>query len=111
MTTYKVPVFRLQMVKESEIEAIRIQSPEDVVQLMGSEALADREQIICLYLNTKNWPIGRQTVSVGSLNHSLWHPRELLKGAIVVNAASFILIHNHPSGDPTPSREDDQVTA
>jgi len=106
-----IPVFRLQMVKEKEIEAIQIHHPADIISLVGDEAMADREQLICLYLNTKNWPIGRQTVSVGSLNSSLWHPRELIKGAILANAATFILVHNHPSGDPTPSNEDDQVTA
>ncbi|WP_252098381.1 RadC family protein, partial [Bacillus thuringiensis] len=65
---------------------------------------------ICLYLNTKNQVIHRQTIFIGSLNTSIVHPREVFKEAFRRAAASIICLHNHPSGDPTPSREDIEVT-
>lgn len=64
----------------------------------------------CLYLNTKNQVIHRQTIFIGSLNTSIVHPREVFKEAFRRAAASIICLHNHPSGDPTPSREDIEVT-
>jgi DNA repair protein RadC len=54
--------------------------------------------------------VARETVSIGTLNSSAVHPRELFKGAIRRSAAAIILVHNHPSGDPTPSKEDMDVT-
>lgn len=65
---------------------------------------------ICLYLNTKNQVIHRQTIFIGSLNSSIVHPREVFKEAFRRAAASIICLHNHPSGDPAPSREDIEVT-
>jgi DNA repair protein RadC len=70
----------------------------------------DREQFFLLCLNTKNEPTALHTVSIGSLDASIVHPREVFKVAILSNAASVIVAHNHPSGDPTPSKEDIQVT-
>lgn len=67
-------------------------------------------KFICLYLNTKNQVIHRQTIFIGSLNTSIVHPREVFKEAFRRAAASIICLHNHPSGDPTPSREDIEVT-
>jgi DNA repair protein RadC len=63
-----------------------------------------------LLLNTKNHIISIQEISVGSLTASIVHPREVFETAVKHHAASMILIHNHPSGDPTPSREDIAVT-
>lgn len=68
------------------------------------------ENFTCLYLNTKNQVIHRQTIFIGSLNTSIVHPREVFKEAFRRAAASIICLHNHPSGDPTPSREDIAVT-
>lgn len=70
----------------------------------------DREMCIALILDTKNRITGVYTVSVGSLNVSIVHPREVFKAAILGNAAAIVLIHNHPSGDPAPSREDFNLT-
>ncbi len=61
-------------------------------------------------LNTKNNITGINVVSIGSLNSSLVHPREVFKAAILGNAAAIILAHNHPSGDPSPSPEDLEIT-
>lgn len=64
----------------------------------------------CLFLNTKNQVLHKQTIFIGSLNASIVHPREVFKEALRRSAASIICFHNHPSGDPTPSREDIEVT-
>ena len=61
-------------------------------------------------LDAKNRLISRETVSVGHLTAALVHPREVFKAAILANAAAIALVHNHPSGDPEPSREDVEIT-
>lgn len=67
--------------------------------------------MVAAYLNTKNEPIAVSKISIGSLNASIVHPREILKAAILSNAASFILFHNHPSGGClNPSKEDITIT-
>lgn len=68
------------------------------------------EHLIALYLNTKNVVISVQEITKGTLNASLVHPREVLRGAILANANKFVIVHNHPSGDTTPSNADRQVT-
>ena len=88
-----------------------ISTPEDVVVLCGAQLRGlDREHFWCLALNTKNQLLRMVEVSVGSLNASIVHPRELFKEAVKVSAASIVLVHNHPSGDPTPSGADAQLT-
>lgn len=88
-----------------------ISTPEDVVALCGPQLRGrDREHFWTLALNTKNRLLRIIEVSVGSLNASIVHPRELFKDAVRVSAASVIVVHNHPSGDPTPSGADIQLT-
>jgi len=88
-----------------------ISSPEDAAALVREEARTlDREEFGVLLLNTKNGLIKKCTVSRGSLNASIVEPREVFKDAIAASAASMILVHNHPSGDPTPSSEDIAIT-
>lgn len=70
----------------------------------------DREHLVIMGLNTKNFVNIINTVSIGSLNSSIVHPREVLKPVILGNCASFIMGHNHPSGDSTPSKEDITIT-
>lgn len=70
-----------------------------------------KEHFVCLFLNTKNHVIGQETLSMGSLNASIVHPREVFRAAIKCSSASIICAHNHPSGDPTPSPEDISLTA
>jgi DNA repair protein RadC len=70
----------------------------------------DREHFRVMHLNTKKMVLGIREVSIGSLNSSLVHPRECFKEAIKRNSHSLILLHNHPSGDPTPSKEDLEIT-
>lgn len=73
--------------------------------------LLDRERFSVVLLDGKNRVLGIHIVSVGSLTAALVHPREVFKAAILANAASVILVHNHPSGDPEPSAEDRALTA
>jgi DNA repair protein RadC len=90
---------------------IYLHGPEDVACLMREEfRLLDRESFRVLLLNTKNKLIKVHQVSLGSLNASIAHPREIFKEAVLHSAASVILTHNHPSGDPSPSPEDLQTT-
>jgi len=70
----------------------------------------DREQVIAIVLDTKNHIQGFHVVSTGSLDSSIVHPREVYKIAVLSNASAIILVHNHPSGDPTPSPEDVSLT-
>src|SRR5690606_23612398 len=69
-----------------------------------------KEHFIVLFLNTKNRVMGKETLSIGSLNASIVHPREVFRSAIQRSSASIICAHNHPSGDPGPSPEDIEVT-
>ncbi|WP_421385501.1 RadC family protein [Bacillus salacetis] len=88
-----------------------IRSPEDGANyVMNDMRFLSQEHFVCLYLNTKNQVLHKQTIFIGSLNASIVHPREVFKEAFRRSAASIICIHNHPSGDPTPSREDIEVT-
>ncbi|MFA5535820.1 MAG: DNA repair protein RadC [Bacillota bacterium] len=88
-----------------------IKTPEDVAELLMEQMRhLDREHFISLLLDTKNQVLYQETISVGSLNASIVHPRELFKQAIKKSAAAVILVHNHPSGDPAPSSEDLAIT-
>ncbi|KGX93480.1 hypothetical protein N781_10615 [Pontibacillus halophilus JSM 076056 = DSM 19796] len=88
-----------------------IKSPEDGADYVMEEMRhLHQEHFVCLFLNTKNQVLHRQTVFIGSLNASIVHPREIFKEAVKRSTASIIVAHNHPSGDPTPSQEDILVT-
>nr|WP_261133310.1 DNA repair protein RadC [Bacillus sp. Marseille-Q3570] len=88
-----------------------IRSPEDGANyVMDEMRFLSQEHFVCIYLNTKNQVLHKQTVFIGSLNASIVHPREVFKEAMRRSAASIICFHNHPSGDPNPSREDIEVT-
>ena len=104
---------RIQLVREGTRQEYgkRISSSSDVVDLVGPELTSsDREVFLSVLLNTKNVPIGVEEVSIGSLDQSVIHPRELFKSAVLASASSLILAHNHPSGDPEPSQEDLKIT-
>lgn len=102
-----------QEIKESAepFAQYAIRSPEDAQKVAASYiADEDREVLLVMMLNTKNQVVGLHRAHVGSLNASIVHPREVMKCAILNNAASIIVSHQHPSGDPTPSREDIEIT-
>ncbi len=78
-----------------------IRSPQDGANyVMDEMRFLSQEHFVCLYLNTKNQVLHKQTVFIGSLNASIVHPREVFKEAFKRSAASVICVHNHPSGDP-----------
>jgi DNA repair protein radc len=88
-----------------------IRKPEDAAKLVMEDLRSElKEHFVCLFLNTKNQVLARETLSVGTLNASLVHPREVFRPAIKRGSASIICLHNHPSGDPTPSPEDISLT-
>src|SRR5699024_5960782 len=88
-----------------------IRSPEDGADYVMEELRnLNQEHFVALFLNTKNQIIHSQTIFIGSLNASIVHPREVFREAVKRSAASIIVAHNHPSGDPTPSQEDIHVT-
>ena len=96
---------------EMFIEKVKLLSPESIyLYLKDQLEMKTQEHFIALYLNTKADLIKKETLFVGSLNASLVHPREIFKHAVLVSAASIIIVHNHPSGDPTPSKNDIDVT-
>lgn len=100
-----------RLTREHHEERFCLNSPEAVYSLYKDQMRhCDRETLLALHLDTKKRLITEEVVSVGILNSSQVHPREVFRKAIKNGAASLVLIHNHPSGDPTPSPEDIQVT-
>lgn len=88
-----------------------VNSPQDAAQLVLRElSLADKEHFMIIMLNTKHRVIAKKTISIGHLHASLVHPREMFKEAIRRSSAAVILVHNHPSGDLTPSSDDISTT-
>jgi DNA repair protein RadC len=85
-------------------------SPKDVWERMEDIRSSKKEHFVVFYLDSRNQEIQREVISIGTLNESLVHPREVFEGAIKNNAASIILAHNHPSGDLEPSEADIEIT-
>ena len=109
----RVDIVSVKLVKESSMlyKQRRVRSPQDSYELFRDYlGDVDREHFVVACLDTKNQPTNISTVHIGSLNASIVHPREVLKTAILSNAASILCCHPHPSGDPTPSPEDIEVT-
>ena len=93
------------------IEKIHLSCPQDVADfLMPRLRYAAKEQFVVILLNGKNKVIGTEVVSEGSLSSSIVHPREVFAPAMLHHAAAIMVAHNHPSGDPKPSFEDEEVT-
>jgi DNA repair protein RadC len=87
-----------------------LRGPDDVLAQVRDLVRARREHFVVLLLNARHELQVRETVSIGSLNASIVHPREVFLPAITHSAANVILVHNHPSGDPEPSEEDLGIT-
>jgi DNA repair protein RadC len=88
----------------------RYTSPDQIHQVFSFLRNETKVYFITLHLDGKNRISCIDVVSIGTLNQSLVHPRDLFKTALLSSAAAIILIHNHPTGDPTPSREDLEIT-
>lgn len=111
-----ISLYELKMVKEHsgryDVNRI-IKCPKDAVNIANTVLELNNkaeEELILVTLNTKNNVTGLFVVSKGSLNSSIVHPREIFKRALINNAAFIILLHNHPSEDPSPSNEDINIT-
>ncbi len=101
---------RLENFPEETLKPV-IKSPEDVIKVMKKHFKGKKkEHFWILSLDTRNRLINSKEVSVGSLDSTIVHPREVFKEAISASAASVIFVHNHPSGDPEPSEEDIKLT-
>ncbi|MFD1031853.1 JAB domain-containing protein [Metaplanococcus flavidus] len=109
----RINIVSLKLVKESSLlyKERNIRSPKDAYKLMKHFlGELDREMLIVINLDIKNAPLSINICHIGSLNASIVHPREVMKSAILSNAASIMVGHNHPSGNSTPSTEDIAVT-
>lgn len=110
----RIEVVKVQVVREKIMYYEgnkRICTPKDAADLLREYIGAvDREHFVVMMLSTKNTVNAIETASIGNLDGALVHPREVFKSAIVRNAASILVGHNHPSGDPTPSKEDLMIT-
>jgi DNA repair protein RadC len=97
--------------REKRAPKLYLSGPEDVADMFMREMSGlDREHFRAVLLNTKNRVLGVRTISIGSLNASIVHAREVFKAAVSESAQAIVLVHNHPSGLPEPSSEDIAVT-
>lgn len=87
-----------------------VRGPQEIFEICKDIRETQREHFVGFYLNSRHQVMRREIISIGSLNASIVHPREVFIPAIVCSAASVVLAHNHPSGDPTPSEEDLAIT-
>ena len=109
----KVGIIRLQMIKESRTlhGMKRFSQPREAVDTVKPLfAMADRELMLVMSLNTRLEPMAVEIVAVGGLNTCSVDSRDIFKHAVLNNAAFIVCFHNHPSGDPEPSRQDKQIT-
>jgi DNA repair protein RadC len=88
----------------------RVSSPREAYELVRDLKRARKEHLVALYLDAQNHLILRETISIGALNTTRTHPREILQPAILHSALAFVLVHNHPSGSLEPSRDDLEFT-
>jgi DNA repair protein RadC len=99
-----------RIVEAEKTDERTISSPGDIARLLGDIRTRKKEHFVAFYLDARNAVIGRETISVGTLNASLVHPREVFEPAVAVLASSLVLAHNHPSGITEPSEADIKVT-
>lgn len=109
----RIDLVKVKMVRESSVMygTRELNSPSKIADLCKTFLEdCDRENLILVCLNTKLNPTCVSTISVGSLDSSVAHPREIFKTAILSNSAYIVLAHNHPSGNSKPSKEDINIT-
>ena len=109
---YGLEQVSVRMIREAPLLSDeKIQNPQDAIRILGDVFKDyDREVVGVVHLRSDNVPINMTIVSMGCLNQSLIHPREMLKAAFLSNASSIMMFHNHPSGSLVPSREDIAIT-
>ncbi|HLL45493.1 MAG TPA: JAB domain-containing protein [Longimicrobiaceae bacterium] len=112
-SVYRVPAYKLQLVRERTVPIhTRIcTSPREAADLFRAYiGDSDREHVVAIFLDSQNRFIGLPTISVGTIEYCIVNPREVFKAALLCNATSLVLAHNHPSGDPAPSEDDIGLT-
>lgn len=109
---YGLDQVSVRMIREATmLSDEKIQNPQDAIRILGDAFKDyDREVVGVVHLRSDNVPINMTIVSMGCLNQSLVHPREMMKAAFLSNAAAIMMFHNHPSGSLEPSREDIAIT-
>ena len=109
---YGLDQVSVRMIREAPLYSDeKIQNPQDAIRILGDAFKDyDREVVGVVHLRSDNVPINMTIVSMGCLNQSIVHPREMLKAAFLSNAAAIMMFHNHPSGSLEPSREDIAIT-
>ncbi len=113
MSQKKINRVAIRLVQESPLVSEEyLSSPEKAAQVVGDYIRSmDREVLCTINLNAKLQPINFNIASIGTVNQTLAVPRDLLKTAILSNATNMMVLHNHPSGDLTPSKEDIKITS
>lgn len=110
-STYTRRLVTVGLVREPGLEpGHRLKSAAELYANLRPLADLDREVFVAIHIDHKTRMVGVHVISLGSIAASLVHPREVFKAAILTNAHALIVVHNHPSGDPTPSREDREIT-
>ena len=97
-------------VREASIDGTLLTTPAQVEEYLGDLKEAAQECFLVIALNAKNRVIAKHLVSIGTVSSSLVHPRECFRSLIKSGSSACIIVHNHPSGDPTPSAEDIKIT-
>lgn len=101
---------KLNLLLIKEASGTQIKSPEDIIQHMGEESKADRECSWILHLNNRNRLLEKELIAIGNQNTAFLNPREVFRKALIQGSSYIIIVHNHPSGDTTPSSEDENVS-
>lgn len=111
--SYRLTKYQVSLVRDSSVMKEgdkRISSVADIVSAMADMKDLDREQLRVVFVDARNKIIGWEVVSQGTVTASLAHPREIMKGAILTNSTGIVIVHNHPSGESSPSNEDINLT-
>jgi len=110
----RLPLYSTRLVRETEFaypDRFQVTEPSEVATILRDYFRdKDREEFLIVLLDTANTVTGLSQISVGGLSSSVVEPRQIFKTAILANAAAVILAHQHPSGNPEPSREDIRIT-
>ena len=101
---------KVQLIREEYNPGQNIRTPDDLNDVMDELRKKDREHFMCVYLDSQGRILGIETISIGTLNSSVVHQREVFKGALLANACSVMFLHNHPSGETGASEQDKEIT-